>query len=138
VITWLWKICSLLSQKTTSWKYKTTSCFVFETSEWSCYNCLWMVKSVYAFQSHLLVKFAICMTQNLVIRVYICCFFGSSVLFMNGIFIGYSSNNHAYRVYNKRLMTVEESIHVVFDEINHTDQGSTKNYAEEDEQNIIL
>jgi len=56
----------------------------------------------------------------------------------NGIFIGYSSTNHAYKVYNKRLVTVEESVHVVFDEINHTDQGSTKNYAEEDEQNIIM
>jgi len=43
----------------------------------------------------------------------------------NGIFIGYSSTSYAYRVYNKRFMTMEESIHV--DEINHTDQGSTKN-----------
>ena len=51
---------------------------------------------------------------------------------MNGIFIGYSSTSHAYKVYNKRLMTVGESVHVVFDEINHTDQGYTKNYAEED------
>ena len=41
----------------------------------------------------------------------------------NGIFIGYSSTSHAYKVYNKRLMT---------------DQGSTKDYAEEDDQNIIL
>ena len=56
----------------------------------------------------------------------------------NGIFIGYSSTSHAYRVYNKRLMTVEESVHVAFDEIIHIDQGSTKDYAEEDEQNIIL
>jgi len=56
----------------------------------------------------------------------------------NGIFIGYSSTSHAYRVYNKRLMTLEESVHVVFDEINHTNQGSTKNYAEEDEKNIIM
>ena len=97
-----------------------------------------MVKFVSAFQSQLLVKYAICMPQNLVIRVYVCCFLESSVLFMNGIFIGYSSTSHAYRVYNKRLMTVEESVHVVFDEISHIDQGSTKNYAEEDEQNIIL
>jgi len=57
---------------------------------------------------------------------------------MNGIFIGYSSTSHAYRVYNKRLVTVVESVHVVLDEINHTDQGSTENYAEEDEYNIIL
>ena len=33
-----------------------------------------------------------------------------------GIHIGYAINGHAYRVYNKRLVTVEESIHVVFDE----------------------
>ena len=36
-----------------------------------------------------------------------------------GIFIGYPSNSHAYRVYNKRLMIVEESVHVVFDEVDH-------------------
>jgi len=56
----------------------------------------------------------------------------------NGIFIGYSSTSHAYRVYNKRLMTVEEFVHVVFNEIIHSDQGSTKDNGEEDEQNIIL
>ena len=33
-----------------------------------------------------------------------------------GIHIGYAINGHAYRVYNKRLLAVEESIHVVFDE----------------------
>jgi len=51
----------------------------------------------------------------------------------NGIFIGYSSTSHAYRVYNKRLMTMEEFVHVVFDEIIHSDQGSTKDYFKEDE-----
>ena len=35
-----------------------------------------------------------------------------------GIFFGYSLSSHVYRVYNKRLMTVEESIHVVFYESN--------------------
>ena len=34
------------------------------------------------------------------------------------IFLGYSSTSKAYRVYNKRTMTVEESIHVNFDESN--------------------
>jgi len=34
-----------------------------------------------------------------------------------GIFIGYSLTSHAYKVYNKRLMTKEESVHVVFDEV---------------------
>ena len=36
-----------------------------------------------------------------------------------GIFIGYSLTSHAYRIYNKRLMTVEESFHVVFYEVDH-------------------
>jgi len=31
----------------------------------------------------------------------------------NGIFLGYSLPSHAYRVYNKRLMTVEEPVHIV-------------------------
>jgi len=30
-------------------------------------------------------------------------------------------------------MTVEESIHVVFDETNHEEEESMKNYAEEDD-----
>ena len=34
-----------------------------------------------------------------------------------GIFIGYSKRSKAYRVYNKRNQTVEESVHVVFDEV---------------------
>jgi len=33
-----------------------------------------------------------------------------------GIHIGYVLNGHAYRVFNKRLLIVEESMHVVFDE----------------------
>ena len=35
-----------------------------------------------------------------------------------GIFLGYSLHSKAYRVYNKRTMTIEESIHVAFDETN--------------------
>jgi len=31
----------------------------------------------------------------------------------HGIFIGYSLTSHAYKIYNKRLMTVEGSVHVV-------------------------
>ena len=34
-----------------------------------------------------------------------------------GIFIGYSNCSKAYRVYNKRNQTVEESVHVVFEEV---------------------
>ena len=55
-----------------------------------------------------------------------------------GIFLGYSLSSHAYRVYNKRLTTIEESIHVVFDETNHAKEESQRTYAERDEQNIIL
>jgi len=44
----------------------------------------------------------------------------------HGIFIGYSLNSHAYRVY-KRLMIVEESVHVVFDEVYHKKIQSSKN-----------
>ena len=36
-----------------------------------------------------------------------------------GIHIGYAINDHAYRVYNRRLLTVEESMHVVFDEFDN-------------------
>jgi len=56
----------------------------------------------------------------------------------NGIFLGYSLSSHAYRVYNKRLMTIDVSIHVVFDETNPAEQGSLSNCGEEDEQNIFL
>ena len=35
-----------------------------------------------------------------------------------GIFLGYSNSSKAYRVYNKRTLVVEESMHVIFDESN--------------------
>ena len=35
-----------------------------------------------------------------------------------GIFLGYSQISKAYRVFNKRTLVVEESMHVVFDEAN--------------------
>jgi len=35
-----------------------------------------------------------------------------------GIFLGYSLHSKAFRIYNKRTMTIEESIHVAFDETN--------------------
>ena len=55
-----------------------------------------------------------------------------------GIFLGYSLNSHAYRVYNKKLMTVEESIHVIFYETNKCEQGAAKINTDEDDQNIFL
>ncbi|KAG5561088.1 hypothetical protein RHGRI_004190 [Rhododendron griersonianum] len=36
-----------------------------------------------------------------------------------GIFIGYSTSSKAYRVFNKRTLVVEESVHVAFDETDH-------------------
>ena len=44
-----------------------------------------------------------------------------------GIFLGYSSSSKAYRVFNKRTLVIEESIHVTFDESNSLDKekGST-------------
>ena len=35
-----------------------------------------------------------------------------------GIFLGYSLQSKAYRIYNKRTIIIEESIHVSFDESN--------------------
>ena len=35
-----------------------------------------------------------------------------------GIFLGYSTTSKAYRVFNKRTLVVEESMHVIFDESN--------------------
>ena len=49
----------------------------------------------------------------------------------NGIFIGYSLNSHAYKIYNKRLMTVEESIYVVFDEVDRKSIQILNNSGEE-------
>jgi len=50
-----------------------------------------------------------------------------------GIFIGYSLTSHAYKIYNKRLMTVEESVHVVIDEVDRRSIQISKNSAEKDE-----
>ena len=37
-----------------------------------------------------------------------------------GIFLGYSTSSKAIRVFNKRTMVVEESIHVIFYESNNS------------------
>jgi len=55
-----------------------------------------------------------------------------------GIFLGYSLNSHAFRVFNKKLMTVEESIHVIFYETNKCEQAAAKINTYEDDQNIFL
>ena len=43
------------------------------------------------------------------------------------------NSSHAYRVYNKRLMTVEESMHVVFDETNPKLQDQVSKNADEED-----
>ena len=35
-----------------------------------------------------------------------------------GIFLGYNSNSVSYRVFNKKILIVESSVHVTFDESN--------------------
>lgn len=42
-----------------------------------------------------------------------------------GIFLGYSQSSKAYTVYNKRLLIIEESVHVSFDEsfVKHVGKG---------------
>ncbi|XP_070018189.1 uncharacterized protein [Nicotiana sylvestris] len=46
-----------------------------------------------------------------------------------GIFLGYSSQSKAYKIYNKRTQCVEESVHVIFDE----SYPSFEKSAEEDQ-----
>jgi len=48
-----------------------------------------------------------------------------------GDFLGYAIQSHAYRVYNKRLMNVEESMLVVFDETNPKLQDQVPKNADE-------
>ncbi|KAH9779609.1 hypothetical protein KPL71_007757 [Citrus sinensis] len=53
-----------------------------------------------------------------------------------GIFLGYSNSSKAYRVYNKRTLVVEESMHVTFDEANpsSTEKVVVDDNAEEEQQ----
>jgi len=39
-----------------------------------------------------------------------------------GIFLGYSLSSHAYRIYKKRLMTIEEFMYVICYETNHAEK----------------
>ncbi|KAH9680653.1 Integrase catalytic domain-containing protein [Citrus sinensis] len=54
-----------------------------------------------------------------------------------GIFLGYSNSSKAYRVYNKRTLVVEESMHVTFDESNpsSTEKVVVDDNAEEEASN---
>ncbi|KAH9744000.1 hypothetical protein KPL70_003507 [Citrus sinensis] len=53
-----------------------------------------------------------------------------------GIFLGYSNSSKAYRVYNKRTLVLEESMHVTFDETNpsSTEKVIVDDNAEEEQQ----
>ena len=53
-----------------------------------------------------------------------------------GIFLGYSIHNKAYKVYNKRTLVVEESVHVTFDEQNALSRNTISNDVDEVEQNL--
>jgi len=55
-----------------------------------------------------------------------------------GIHIGYALNGHAYRVFNKRLLIVEESMHVVFDEADHSISKTAADDLECDEFKSVL
>ena len=48
-----------------------------------------------------------------------------------GVFLGYAINSHAYKVYNKRLMIVEEYVHVFFYETNLVQQDQRPKIADE-------
>ena len=47
-----------------------------------------------------------------------------------GIFLGYATTSRTYRVFNKRTLVVEETIHVIFDE---TMENLKKRNLEEEE-----
>ena len=53
-----------------------------------------------------------------------------------GIFLEYSTHSKAYRVYNKRSLAVEESIHITFDEYNSLLRNVISDDVEEVEQSL--
>ncbi|XP_075087726.1 uncharacterized protein LOC142169723 [Nicotiana tabacum] len=55
-----------------------------------------------------------------------------------GIFLGYSSQSKAYKVYNKRTQCVEESIHVIFDESHHLHGKDSYNKIDQVEEQSIV
>src|SRR3954465_462516 len=59
---------------------------------------------------------------------------------IEGIFVGYASNSHAYRVYNKSTGCVVETCDVEFDEFNgsHGDQVDLSDVGNEDSSQDIL
>ena len=53
-----------------------------------------------------------------------------------GIFFGYSIHSKAYRVYNKRTLVVEESVHITFDEHNSPSKNIISDDVEEVEKSL--
>ena len=49
-----------------------------------------------------------------------------------GIFLDYSTSSKTYRIFNKRILVVEENIHVVFDE-----SRSQNDHPIEEDENIM-
>ena len=52
--------------------------------------------------------------------------------------IGYALNGHAYRVFNKRLLKVEESMHVVFYETDHSISKTSVDDLDSNEFKYVL
>ena len=53
---------------------------------------------------------------------------------MKVFFFGYSLTSKAFKVFNKRTLVVEESIHIIFDESN---PHSRKNSLDDDDVGIL-
>ena len=52
--------------------------------------------------------------------------------FDEAIFLSYSSSSKAFRVFNKRTLVVEKSIHVIFDETNDLPSKKSKDIDDAD------
>jgi len=53
--------------------------------------------------------------------------------YKRNVSLGYATQSLAYRVYNKRLMNVEEFMHVVFDKTNPKLQDQVSKNADEED-----
>jgi len=58
--------------------------------------------------------------------------------FVIGIFLGYSSSNKAYRVYNNRTLYLEESMHITFEKTWNDKIDEILNDVKESVQHLIL
>ena len=53
-----------------------------------------------------------------------------------GVFLGYSTHSKAYRIFNKRTLVVEESVHVNFDELNYLPRNVMNDDVDDVKQSI--